>query len=104
MKRADIHQFEQTNKTSVHTPEAIGGPFREFQFAEQLRDLWQGPGWQAGRVSKILVKQPDLRIVLTALKGHAYVHEHHVASSIAVQTLKGHIRMHTPAGTFDLPA
>lgn len=104
MATTGIQPNEARGKPGVRTPEPIRGPFREVEFTEQLKDLWQGPGWQAGRNSKTLVKQPDLRIVLTALKARGYVHEHRVAGSIAVQTLKGHIRMHTPAGTFDLPA
>lgn len=67
-----------------------------------LRELWLGAGWQAGRNSRTLSKHPDLRILLTALKAHAYVHEHYAAGSVAVQTIEGHLRMHIPGRTFDL--
>jgi quercetin dioxygenase-like cupin family protein len=102
MATAGIQQSKPGDVPVIRTPELIGGPFREIEFAEQLKDLWQGHGWQAGRTSKTLAKYSGLRIVLTALNAHAYVHEHHAAGSISVQTIEGHLRMHIPGRTFDL--
>ncbi len=93
-----------TGRRAVSIPEPINGSFREVELSEQVEDIWKGPGWQAGRNSKTLIKHPDLRVVLTAVKARAYLHEHRAAGSISVQTLKGHIRMHIPGRTFDLPA
>lgn len=89
---------------SVRAPESIGGPFRLIHLAEEIEKLWQEPFGQGGRNSKTLVKHPDLRIVLTALKANESIHEHHAAGSISVETLTGHIRMHVPGHTFGLPA
>ena len=89
---------------TVRIPEPIGGPFQEVQFSEEIERLWREPEWQGGRNSKTIAKHPDLRIVLTALKANECIHEHRTAGSISVQTLTGHIRMHAPGRTFDLPA
>lgn len=89
---------------AVRPPGSIGGPFQEIHLAQEIERLWQEPRWQGGRNSKTLVKHPDLRIVLTAIQANHYVHEHHAAGSISVHTLAGHIRLHVPGRTLDLPA
>ncbi|HEY6385486.1 MAG TPA: hypothetical protein VIX91_07375 [Candidatus Acidoferrum sp.] len=60
--------------------------------------------WQGGRNSKTLVKHPDFRVVLTALKSNARLHEHKAAGRISVQAIAGHIRMHVQEKAIDLPA
>ena len=57
-----------------------------------------------GRSSKTLVKYPDLRIVLIAMKANTRMHEHTAAGRISVHTLRGHIRLHLPERVVDLPA
>lgn len=104
MATAGVPQSDLGGRGGVRTPEPIAAPFREWQLAAELKKLRQGPGWQAGRNSTTLVKHADLRIVLTALQALSYVHEHYAPGTISVQTLEGHIRMHVPGRTFDLPA
>ena len=89
---------------AVRGPGPIGGPFQELALPEEIERLWQEPLWQGGRNSKTLVKHADLRIVLTGLRANHCLHEHQAAGSISVQTLRGHIRLHVPGRTFDLPA
>ena len=72
--------------------------------AEQIGHLRQEPYWQSGRNSKTIVKYPDFRIVLTAIKANTTIHEHHAAGRISVQTVEGRIRMHAGGKEFDLPA
>jgi quercetin dioxygenase-like cupin family protein len=84
--------------------EPMAGPALEFSLAEELALLRGELPWQAfGRNSKTLVKQPDLRVVLTALRRHAHIAEHVTAARICVQTLAGRIRVHAAGRTFDLP-
>lgn len=94
----------QPKEGAVRPPGSIAGPFQEIHLAGEIERLWQEPLWQGGRNSKTLVKHADLRIVLTALKANHYLHEHEAAGSISVHTLAGHIRLHVPGRTFDLPA
>lgn len=90
--------------------EAIEGALNrtvlQFDFARELDQLHRDESWQhpAGRSSKTLVKYPDLRILLIAMKANTRMHEHTAAGRISVQSLNGHIRLHLPARVVDLPA
>jgi quercetin dioxygenase-like cupin family protein len=78
----------------------------QFDLNSELNQLHQGESWlqAAGRSSKTLVKHPDLRIVLIAMKANSRMHEHAATARISVQTLNGHIRVHLPKQVVDLPA
>jgi quercetin dioxygenase-like cupin family protein len=78
----------------------------QFDLNNELNQLHQDESWlqPAGRSSKTLVKHPDLRIVLIAMKANSRMHEHTATARISVQTLNGHIRVHLPKQAVDLPA
>lgn len=90
--------------------ESIDGTLSEsvlqFNLAGELNQLHGDEAWLAptGRSSKTLVKYPDLRIVLIAMKANTRMHEHTAAGRISVHTLSGHIRLHLPKRVVDLPA
>lgn len=97
----------QTRKWSG-TPERLvapmAGPVLEFNLSQELALLHRESVWEAfGRNSKTLVKQPDLRVVLTALRGGVHIAEHTTQARICVHTLSGHVRMHAGGRVFDLP-
>ena len=50
------------------------------------------------------MKQPDLRIVLVALKAEKKLEEHEADARISIQTLRGHVTLQLPDQTVDLPA
>jgi quercetin dioxygenase-like cupin family protein len=83
-------------------------PCLRFDLDEEISRLWREAASGSGRNAKTLVKHPDLRIVLTVLRGGHRIHEHKASGRISVQTIRGHIRMHLSAGeacdTMDLPA
>jgi quercetin dioxygenase-like cupin family protein len=56
-----------------------------------------------GPSSKTLVKHPDLRIVLLAMRKKMCMHEHKTAARISMQTLAGHIRLRLPDRMVELP-
>ena len=93
-----------TSRGAARAPDATAGPSLTFDLAQQIRELRQESYWQSGRNSKTLVKYDDFRIVLTALKAKTTIHEHHSAGRISVQTVEGHLRMHSGGREFDLPA
>jgi quercetin dioxygenase-like cupin family protein len=74
--------------------------------ASEIEQLHRDESWlqPTGRSSKTLVKHPDLRIVLIAMKANTRMHEHTAAGRISVHSLYGHIRLHLPGRTVDLPA
>jgi quercetin dioxygenase-like cupin family protein len=84
----------------------LSGPVLQFDLASELDELHRDESWlhRTGRSSKTLVKYPDLRIVLIAMKANTRMHEHTAASRISVHALNGHIRLHLPEGVVNLPA
>src|ERR1700687_5369663 len=77
----------------------------QFGLASELDELHRDEAWlhPTGRSSKTLVKYPDLRIVLIAMKANTRMHEHTAAGRISVHSLNGHIRLHLPERGVDLP-
>jgi len=84
----------------------LSGCLLQFDLASELNQLHRDESWlqTTGRSSKTLVKYPDLRIVLIAMKANTRMHEHTAASRISVHALNGHIRLHLPEGAVNLPA
>jgi quercetin dioxygenase-like cupin family protein len=90
--------------------ESIEGTLSEavlqFNLTSELDQLHQDEAWlhPAGRSSKTLVKYPDLRVVLIAMRANTRMHQHTAEGRISVHTLNGHIRLHLPERVVDLPA
>ena len=84
----------------------LSGSVLQFNLASELDQLHRDESWlhPTGRSSKTLVKHPDLRIVLIAMKANTRMHEHTAAGRISVHSLNGHIRLHLPEQVVDLPA
>ena len=64
--------------------------------------LREGAFERTGRNSKTLVKRPDFRVILTAIRRGARVAEHFAAGPLTVQTLRGRIRMRMADGSAEL--
>lgn len=93
----------------AHSPtprpkEATSGPFLNFDLQHEIAKLYAEETWQIGRNSKTLIKYPDYRIVLIALRKGARMTEHQAAGRISVETISGHVRMHVAETVFDMPA
>lgn len=84
----------------------LSGSVLQFNLAGELDQLHRDEAWLSptGRSSKTLVKYPNLRIVLIAMKANTRMHEHAAAGRISVHTLNGNIRLHLPERVVDLPA
>jgi len=84
----------------------LSGPLLQFDLASELDQLHRDDSWlhATGRSSKTLVKYPDLRIVLIAMKANTRMHEHTAAGRISVHSLYGHIQLRLPEQVVDLPA
>src|ERR1700730_14650411 len=83
----------------------LTGSVLQFDVASEFDQLRRDESWlhPTGRSSKTLVKYPDLRIVLIAMKANTRMHEHTAAGRISVHSLNGHIRIHLPEQVVDLP-
>ena len=62
------------------------------------------PYRREGHTARTLVHAPDLRVVLVAIKGGSRIAEHHASKSASVHTISGHVRLHLPDRTVELPA
>jgi quercetin dioxygenase-like cupin family protein len=83
----------------------LAAPMMEFNLAKEIEQLKQEEPWlRTGRNSKTLVKQPDFRIVLIALKMGGRVEEHKADARISIHALNGHVRLQLPDEIIDLPA
>jgi quercetin dioxygenase-like cupin family protein len=83
----------------------LSGSVLQFGLANEIDELHRDQAWlqPTGRSSKTLVKYPDLRIVLIAMKANTRMQEHTAAGRISVHTLNGHVRLHLPDRVVDLP-
>jgi hypothetical protein len=82
----------------------LSGSVLQFNLGSELDQLHRDESWlhPTGRSSKTLVKYPDLRIVLIAMKANTRMHEHTAEGKISVYSLNGHIRLHLPEQVVDL--
>ena len=104
--QSQSHPPGETTGTSERAPQRMASTVLAFDLAQEAAQLLREEvGWQHGdRNAKTLVKEPDLRLVLIALRAGGRMAEHRAAGRISVQTLMGHVRLHTAATNVDLPA
>lgn len=57
-----------------------------------------------GQSAVTLVKYPDLRVVLIALRKGGRLVQGRTEARISLQTLRGHLELHIPEGPLDIPA
>jgi quercetin dioxygenase-like cupin family protein len=103
------HQEKDSQPSSVgHAmiADTLGTPILQFDLFQEVQNLHKEEAWLRGTApsSKTLVKHPDLRIVLLAMKKNTVMKEHHTAARISLQTLVGHIRLRLSDRTVDLPS
>lgn len=82
----------------------MAAPYLEFDITRELEQLHNEPEWKSGQNAKTLVKNEDLRIVLTALKAQSRIPEHRTEGRISIHTVAGHLEVRAQGRTFDLPA
>jgi quercetin dioxygenase-like cupin family protein len=71
--------------------------------ADEIERLRSEPAWKEfDRNAKTLVKNPELRVVLLALKSGARLEQHWAAGPITIQALAGRLRVHLPDHTVDV--
>jgi quercetin dioxygenase-like cupin family protein len=59
---------------------------------------------ESGYTSRTLVREPDLRIVLTVMKNGARIADHHADETASIHDLSGRLRLHLPDAPVDLEA
>jgi quercetin dioxygenase-like cupin family protein len=103
-KRMERAEKNQSQLGRIREPVTASGPVLIFNLAEEVRRLQAEQPWQAEHTANTLVKYPDLRIVLIALKAGARLPEHSTAGRLSIQTLSGDVVVHAHEDVFDLSA
>jgi quercetin dioxygenase-like cupin family protein len=81
----------------------LTAPLMAFNLPKEIAQLHEEEAWQrTGRNSKTLVKQPDFRIVLIALRKGSHLEEHSADARISIHTLSGHVKLQLADQTVDL--
>ncbi len=56
-----------------------------------------------GHTARTLMRAPDLRVVLIAIKGGSRIAEHHANESASIHAISGRLSLHLPGRTVELP-
>lgn len=98
------HLPGETTGTDERAPQRLAAPVLAFDLAREIARLHDEAAWRHGdRNARALVKEGEFRIALIALRAGGRMDEHRAAGRISILTLMGHLRLHAPGHTVDLP-
>lgn len=96
---------EQARGGTTQPMHADAGTVMPFDLAAEVERLHLEESWRQGtHTAKTLVKEPDLRVVVVALRQGGRIEEHRAPGRIAIQTLSGRLRLQVSDQAIDLPA
>jgi quercetin dioxygenase-like cupin family protein len=103
-KEIEMHRREDEDRSLTRLPE-LAQPLLQFDLAAEIEHLQREDSWQrgTGRSSRTLVKQPDFRIVLVAMKAATEIKEHRAEGRVSIQTIVGLVRLKLPQQTVEVP-
>ena len=86
-----------------HPVPGLTGSLLQVNLPAETEQLRQEAQWQAtSRNAKTLVKYPDLRVVLIAMKAETRMAGHKADGSISLQVLSGKLCLHLPEQVVEL--
>jgi quercetin dioxygenase-like cupin family protein len=85
-----------TKRTGVITEEVRSDFAELLELNFEAERLVATKPWTKGYTSKVLLKTPDLRLVLIAMQAGSRIHQHRSEGRIAVHCLKGVVRLQLP--------
>lgn len=84
----------------THGRDTLAAPSLHFDLDSERKKLLAQPAYaKSGQASTILVKEPDLRIVLIHLRAAGRMEKHKASGPISVQPLEGRVRLVLPDRT-----
>jgi quercetin dioxygenase-like cupin family protein len=96
---------DENEKRAGREPHPLTGTALTFDLADEAEALKKEPPWLShGHNAKTLIKHPDVRVVLIALKAGRRMPEHKTDQCVTIHALVGRLRLHLPKDTIDLPA
>jgi quercetin dioxygenase-like cupin family protein len=87
-----------------HEVGILAGPLLTLDLTREIEQLRSEGRWQSGHTARTLVKYPDLRMVLIAMKAGGRLEKHRAEGRISVHILDGHIRFNTAERSVELAA
>ncbi len=85
-----MSRIEEHNRDGrIRQPVATSGALLTFDLPQEVRRLESEQPWQAEHTANTIVKYPDFRVVLVALKAGSRLHEHRTAGRLSIQALSG---------------
>ncbi|GEM_PF-301505 len=102
-QRPDTMLRGRTTGTSERPARQVAAPVLAFDLPAEIARLHQESGWLAGeRDGKTLVKEPDFRIVLTAMKSGTRLPQHEAAARVSIQVLSGQLAVSVHGETTEM--
>jgi quercetin dioxygenase-like cupin family protein len=93
----------QTTGSPQRPAQRVSASVLQFNLADEARQLRAEEAWRRGdRNAKTLVKEHDLRVVLTALKAGARVEQHATPGRLTIQVTSGRVRVSLGSESTDL--
>ena len=105
MTNKESEEATMHGASRMHLAEQLSRRVLTVNLEAETAELWksiQAAG--SDRVAKTLVKHPDLRITLIAIRGGIQVAEHEVAGRVSIQCLKGKVTLHVQEQALNLSA
>ena len=82
-------------RVSDRTPRPLMAPLLGFDLLREAEILESEPAWSAhGHNARTLIKHSEFRLVLVVLARAARMKQHQSSQRVAVQTLRGRVRLH----------
>jgi quercetin dioxygenase-like cupin family protein len=91
-------------ESRVRQPVPTSGALLLFDLDDEIQRLKSEQPWQAEHTANTIVKYPDLRVVLVALRAGGQLKEHRAAGRISIQSLTGTVRVKAAGKLIDLSA
>ena len=87
---------------SDRTPRPLMAPVLNFNLSVEISQLRGEPAFANGHNAVTLIKHSEFRVVLVALGQGGQVHEHSASERLALQPLRGHLRLFLESETINL--
>ena len=98
------HGTGETTGSPQRAPQQLRGQLLAFDLAAEAGQLRAELAYQEGdRNANTLLKEPNARVVLTALRQGAHLQEHQTAGWVVIQTISGRVRLRALGQSVDLP-
>lgn len=92
----------QNPKSRSEIAEKFSGGVSQFDLPHEMANAETRKPWPTGIFSKTLVKENDMRVVLSLMEPGAQMKSHHADGSLSVQVLRGAVQLHAEAADHEL--